>query len=156
MRASRHFCWLSPCWEASLLSLDEVTLEWGDKFSWTPLFSQAFPVNQVDPRRGQTCSPELQDSFAVHPPCCPKDLELQHFMVTAPKAVFVFQTPHPVPPCWSERGLALHLSLLSPLSLWEGSYHQHSPGTSCIVYALLCCPSNRYHCIIFSIRELMF
>lgn len=36
------------------------------------------------------------------------------------------------------------LSLVAPLSLREGSYHQHIPGTFCISYALLCCPSNRH------------
>ena len=30
----------------------------------------------------------------MHPPCCPKDLELYHFMVTAAKAALGLHIPH--------------------------------------------------------------
>ncbi|KAJ7410452.1 hypothetical protein BTVI_53284 [Pitangus sulphuratus] len=36
------------------------------------------------PEEAKVCSPEVQgNELAVHPPSCPKDLELYHFMVTA-------------------------------------------------------------------------
>lgn len=47
-------------------------------------------------------------------------------------------------PIWRVWGPAEHLFLLGPLSLGGRSYHQCTPGTSRIAYALLCCSSNRY------------
>ncbi|KAK4823607.1 hypothetical protein QYF61_004210 [Mycteria americana] len=43
----------------------------------------------------KVCSPEVPGSeLAVLPPCCPKDLELHHFMVTAAKAALELHIPH--------------------------------------------------------------
>ncbi|KAK4817448.1 hypothetical protein QYF61_015603 [Mycteria americana] len=47
------------------------------------------------PEEAKVCSPEIQGSeLAMHPPRCPKDLELHHFMVTAAKATLELHIPH--------------------------------------------------------------
>ncbi|KAK4822002.1 hypothetical protein QYF61_006616 [Mycteria americana] len=47
------------------------------------------------PEEAKVCSPEVQGSeLAVRPPQCPKDLELNHFTVTAAKAALELHIPH--------------------------------------------------------------
>ncbi|KAK4824261.1 hypothetical protein QYF61_012527 [Mycteria americana] len=47
------------------------------------------------PEEAKVCSPEVQGSeLAVHPPWCPKDLELHCFMVTVAKAALELHIPH--------------------------------------------------------------
>lgn len=43
------------------------------------------------PEEANIYSPEVQgNKLAVHPPCCPKDLELHRVIITAAKAVLEF------------------------------------------------------------------
>ncbi|KAK4828058.1 hypothetical protein QYF61_023118 [Mycteria americana] len=57
-------------------------------------FIPRYSTKQI-PEEAKVCSPEVQGSeLAVHPPQCPKDLELHHFMVTAAKAALELHIPH--------------------------------------------------------------
>ncbi|KAK4832374.1 hypothetical protein QYF61_022229 [Mycteria americana] len=100
---------------------------------WTATTCQGFipwySTKQI-PEEAKVCSPEAQGSeLAVHPPQCPKDLELHSFMVTAAKAAL---------PCLLAELHALQLVIdiegdtpsLSPLPVLPRdpvSFHSNTP-----------------------------
>jgi len=65
---------------------------------WAPLPSRALCHGTLPSRslkKARVSSPEVQGTeFAVHSPCCPKYLQLHHFMVTADKVALQLHIPH--------------------------------------------------------------
>ncbi|KAK4832092.1 hypothetical protein QYF61_020707 [Mycteria americana] len=88
------------------LSVKSMSLQFRDKdVMWDSVkcFAQVrvddgfipwYSTKQI-PEEVKVCSPEVQGSeLALHPPQCPKDLELHHFMVTAAKAALELHIAH--------------------------------------------------------------
>ena len=76
---------------------DEVILEYQSAFLAPPSLQGFFPWDSSKQifEEAKVCSPEVQGSeLALYPHCCPKDLELHHFMVTAAKAALELRIPH--------------------------------------------------------------
>lgn len=69
------------------------------------------------------------------PPCCCEDFEPHYFMVTAAQAALELHVPHQ--PGLGENSAAQLLSSLAPLSLAEGSYHQHILYSLFLLFSLL-------------------
>lgn len=133
MQASQHFCFIPLSWEASLLSSDEMILEYQQFF-----LDSVLPGFSCESSRSQKRTKTALLNSGIH---------LLYTLLTALK-VLNFNISQSLQPKLSLCFTFPTQSLLAgenkvshyTSSLPLGSYHQHSPGTSCMVYALLCCP----------------
>lgn len=123
----------SGAWRTRSLNINQL--------SWALLSSRASSIEadfyQADPWRRQSLP--SWSKLALHPPPCPKELELHHLMILAAQAALEL---HILPPYWWAQGPPQHTSCLAPLwnwvIFWNSFVQSAIPATNVTAQAFLC------------------